>query len=59
MSPGATAVTAGRGELTRAGGLMVALGFIRAFLPLKSTTIFLILATGCFAQSGIWNAITR
>ncbi|WP_226937555.1 YbaN family protein [Pseudogemmobacter faecipullorum] len=38
---------------------MVARGFIGAFLPLMSTTIFLILATGCFAQSGIWNAITR
>jgi uncharacterized membrane protein YbaN (DUF454 family) len=38
---------------------MVALGFIQALLPLMSTTIFLILATGCFAQSGIWNAITR
>jgi hypothetical protein len=38
---------------------MVARGFIGAFLPLVSTTIFLILAIGCFAQSGIWNAITR
>ena len=33
------------------GLLFVALGFIGAFLPLMPTTIFLILAVGCFARS--------
>jgi uncharacterized membrane protein YbaN (DUF454 family) len=34
-----------------AGLLCVALGIIGAFLPLMPTTIFLILAAGCFARS--------
>jgi uncharacterized membrane protein YbaN (DUF454 family) len=33
------------------GITFVALGFIGAFLPLMPTTIFLILAVGCFARS--------
>jgi len=33
------------------GWLMVALGFIGALLPVMPTTIFLILAVGCFARS--------
>lgn len=34
-----------------AGWLMVALGFIGALLPVMPTTIFLIMAVGCFARS--------
>ena len=34
-----------------AGWLMVALGFIGAMLPVMPTTIFLIMAVGCFARS--------
>lgn len=34
-----------------AGLVCVALGFIGALVPLMPTTIFLILATGCFARS--------
>lgn len=33
------------------GLVFIALGFIGAFLPLMPTTIFLILAAGCFARS--------
>lgn len=33
------------------GFLLVALGFIGALVPLMPTTIFLILAAGCFARS--------
>lgn len=33
------------------GFLLVGLGFIGAVVPLMPTTIFLILATGCFARS--------
>jgi uncharacterized protein len=33
------------------GWLMVALGFIGALLPVMPTTIFLILAAGCFSHS--------
>lgn len=33
------------------GWLFVLLGFVGAFLPLMPTTIFLILAVGCFARS--------
>lgn len=36
---------------TAAGMLMVALGIIGAMLPVMPTTIFLILAVGCFARS--------
>lgn len=34
-----------------AGWLLVALGFVGAFIPLMPTTIFLILAAGCFAHA--------
>jgi uncharacterized membrane protein YbaN (DUF454 family) len=33
------------------GSVFVALGFVGALLPLMPTTIFLILAVGCFARS--------
>lgn len=41
----------GRAAWLCAGLLCVALGIIGAFLPLMPTTIFLILAAGCFARS--------
>ena len=41
----------GRAAWSCAGLLCVALGIIGAFLPLMPTTIFLILAAGCFARS--------
>lgn len=33
------------------GWVMVALGFVGAFLPVMPTTIFVILAAGCFSRS--------
>lgn len=41
----------GRAGFFALGCLMVALGFIGAFLPLMPTTIFLILAAWCFGKS--------
>lgn len=40
-----------RGVWLALGWLLVALGFLGALLPLMPTTIFLILAAGCFARS--------
>jgi uncharacterized membrane protein YbaN (DUF454 family) len=40
-----------RAEWLGLGLVFVALGFIGALLPLMPTTIFLILAAGCFARS--------
>ena len=40
-----------RGMWLAAGFLCVGLGFVGALVPLMPTTIFLILAAGCFARS--------
>lgn len=57
--PGTTDATMPRppsGQIRRAGWLLlgllcVVLGWVGAFVPLMPTTIFMILAAGCFARS--------